>query len=646
MAFVKNLFDKNFIEYASYVIRDRAIPDLEDGLKPVQRRIMHTLFEVNDGLFQKVQFVVGRTMKYHPHGDASIYGALVNLANKEIFIEKQGNFGNKYTGDGASAGRYIECRVHPLAKEFLVTNKEITHYVPNYDGRDLEPEVYRSKLPVTLLIGAEGIAVGMSTKILPYNLKEVLEAEIKCLKGEKFSILPDVSTGGLIDVSNYKDGNGKIITRAKFDTSDEKKIIITELPLDTNAKGLLESIDSAYKAGKIKISSVDNFTTDHCNIEIKLPRGVYSKDVIDALYAYTDCEKTIACSMLVIKDNMPVVMTATEIIKYYAAKLTAIIKDELEFEKRKLTDELHLRTLERIFVEERIYKEIENKRTAETVAKAVKDGFKPFKDELVREVSDDDVEHLLQIPIRRISLFDIQKNRDQVKAIKDRLKEINRRLKDLTGCAIEYLDGMLDKFKKIAPELLKRNTTVAKFSATDVKEVARQDLSLRYDEKGYLGINVSGGSELMKVSPYDRIIYVRKNGMYTITDVPDKLFIDKGMWFCALADKEKLPKVLFTVIFKDPETGYASIKRCRIPSWIMNRDYFLAPDGMEVLHIDTREKFTFTLNYVKKPRVKITEEKFKAQDFEEKGLKTLGVRLSTHEVESIKVDGAQLELGL
>ncbi|MBQ8679682.1 MAG: DNA topoisomerase IV subunit A [Treponema sp.] len=646
MAFVKNLFDKNFIEYASYVIRDRAIPDLEDGLKPVQRRIMHTLFEVNDGLFQKVQFVVGRTMKYHPHGDASIYGALVNLANKEIFIEKQGNFGNKYTGDGASAGRYIECRVHPLAKEFLVTNKEITHYVPNYDGRDLEPEVYRSKLPVTLLIGAEGIAVGMSTKILPYNLKEVLEAEIKCLKGEKFSILPDVSTGGLIDVSNYKDGNGKIITRAKFDTSDEKRIIITELPLDTNAKGLLESIDSAYKAGKIKISSVDNFTTDHCNIEIKLPRGVYSKDVIDALYAYTDCEKTIACSMLVIKDNMPVVMTATEIIKYYAQKLTAIIKDELEFEKRKLTDELHLRTLERIFVEERIYKEIENKRTAETVAKAVKDGFKPFKAELVRDVSDDDVEHLLQIPIRRISLFDIQKNRDQVKAIKDRLKEINRRLKDLTGCAIEYLDGMLDKFKKIAPELLKRNTTVAKFSATDVKEVARQDLSLRYDEKGYLGINVSGGSELMKVSPYDRIIYVRKNGMYTITDVPDKLFIDKGMWFCALADKEKLPKVLFTVIFKDPETGYASIKRCRIPSWIMNRDYFLAPDGMEVLHIDTREKFTFTLNYVKKPRVKITEEKFKAQDFEEKGLKTLGVRLSTHEVESIKVDGAQLELGL
>ena len=295
--FSHNLFDKNFIEYASYVIRDRAIPDLEDGLKPVQRRIMHTLFEVDDGYFQKVSFVVGQTMKYHPHGDASIYGALVNLANKEIFIEKQGNFGNKFTGDGASAGRYIECRVHPLAKDFLVTNPHITNYVPNYGGRSEEPEVYRAKIPLVLIMGAEGIAVGMSTKILPYNIKEVLEAEIKCLKGESFELYPDVATGGLIDVSNYNDGNGKIITRAKFDTSDEKKIVITELPVDSNAKALLESIDAAYKAGKIKISSVDNFTTDKCCIEIKLPRGVYSKDVIDALYAHTDCEKSISCQM-------------------------------------------------------------------------------------------------------------------------------------------------------------------------------------------------------------------------------------------------------------------------------------------------------------------------------------------------------------
>lgn len=644
MAFVKNLFDKNFIEYASYVIRDRAIPDLEDGLKPVQRRILHTLFTVNDGYFKKVQYIVGRTMEYHPHGDASIYGALVNLANKEIFMDKQGNFGNKYTGDGASAGRYIECRINNVAKEFLVTNKAITKYVPNYDGRSEEPEVYRSKLPVTLLIGAEGIAVGMSTKILPYNLKEVLDAEIKCLKGEKFEIYPDVSTGGLIDVSNYNDGNGKIITRAKFDTSDEKRIVITELPLDSNAKALLESIDKAYRAGKIKISSVDNFTTDHCNIEIKLPRGVYTKDVIDQLYAYTDCEKSIACQMLVIKDNMPVTMTATDIIKYYAEKLTAIIKDELEFDRAKLMEELHMRTLERIFVEERIYKAIETKKTQEDVVKAVYKGFVPFKAELIRPINDDDVEHLLSIPIRRISLFDINKNRETVKTINERLKEIAKRLKNLKGCAVEYLGEMLDKFKKLSPELLERHTQIKSFSAVDVKAVAKSDQSLRYDEKGYLGIGVSGGTELMKVSPYDRILVMRKTGMFSVTDVPQKMFVDKGMWFCQIAEKEKINSVLFTVIFRDPKTKYAFIKRCRIASWIMNRDYFMAPDGMEVLHIDTREKFTFTLNYEKKPRVKVLEEQFKAQDFEEKGLKTLGVRLAAKEVESVKVDGAQMEL--
>ncbi|MBP5250994.1 MAG: DNA topoisomerase IV subunit A [Treponema sp.] len=646
MAFVKNLFDKNFIEYASYVIRDRAIPDLEDGLKPVQRRIMHTLFEVNDGYFQKVSFVVGRTMKYHPHGDASIYGALVNLANKEIFIEKQGNFGNKYTGDPASAGRYIECRIHPLAKDFLVTNPAITHFVPNYDGRDTEPEVYRAKLPLVLLMGAEGIAVGMSTKILPYNLHEVLNAEIKCLKGENFKIYPDTSTGGLIDVSAYNDGNGKIVTRAKFDTSDEKKILITELPFDTDAKSLLKSIDAAYKAGKIKISSVENFTTNRCLIEIKLPRGVYSKDVVDALYAYTDCEKSINCQMLVIKDNMPVVMSATEIIKYYAKRLVAIIKDELEFERGKLTDELHVRTLERIFVEERIYKKIEQMKTAEDVAKAVKKGFVPFKAELIREVTDDDVEHLLQIPIRRISLFDINKNREQVLAINNRLKEIAKRLKHLTACAVEYLEQMIEKFKKLEETSAKdgkdfcmeRRTQIASFSAVDVKEVAKRDLPLRYDDKGYLGTNVSGGREIIKVTPFDRVFIVRKSGMFTVCDVPEKLFVDKDMWYCNYAEKEIIQNVLWTIIYRDTKTGYAYIKRCRVAGWIMNRDYLFAPDGTEVLHVDTRKKFTFKLKFVKKPRMKIHEQVYKASDFDEKGFKASGVRLEAREVESVEVE--------
>ncbi|MBR6080859.1 MAG: DNA topoisomerase IV subunit A [Treponema sp.] len=634
MAFVKNLFDKNFIEYASYVIRDRAIPDLEDGLKPVQRRIMHTLFKIDDGRFHKVAGVVGECMKYHPHGDASIGGALVVLANKGIFIDRQGNFGNMYTGDEASAPRYIECRVNPLAKDFLY-NPNITEYVPSYDGRNEEPVVFRAKIPVALIIGAEGIAVGMSTKILPYNIREVLEAEKKALRGESFEIYPDVPTGGLIDVSGYNDGNGKLITRAKFDMSDEKKIVITELPVDSTSESLMNSIESAYKSGKLKISSIDDFTTDHCQIEIKLPRGVYAKDVEKALYAFTDCEKSISCQMLVIKDNMPVAMTATEIIKYYAKKLTQIVKDELEFERAKLTEELHARTLERIFIEERIYKKIEQMKTAEDVNNAVKTGFKPFKKELVREITDDDVDSLLKIPIRRISLFDINKNRDQVTAINARLKEIAKRLKHLTDCAIEYLDAMLAKFK---PEDLERHTQIAKFTSVDAKAIVKRDIPLRYDgAKGYLGTSVFGGQELLKVTRFDRIFIMRKSGIYTVCDVPDRLFVDTGMWYCNYADKEIISNVLFTVIYRDMKTKQCYIKKCRIPSWIMNRDYMLAPEGTEVLHVDTREKFEFTLHYVKKPRIKIKEEIFNSADFEEKGHKAQGVRLSTQETDSVEI---------
>lgn len=634
MAFVKNLFDKNFIEYASYVIRDRAIPDLEDGLKPVQRRIMHTLFKIDDGRFHKVAGVVGECMKYHPHGDASIGGALVVLANKGIFIDRQGNFGNMYTGDDASAPRYIECRVNPLAKDFLY-NPNITEYVPSYDGRNEEPVVFRAKIPVALIIGAEGIAVGMSTKILPYNIREVLEAEKKALKGESFEIYPDVPTGGLIDVTNYNDGNGKLITRAKFDMSDEKKIVITELPVDSTSESLMNSIESAYKSGKLKISSIDDFTTDHCQIEIKLPRGVYAQDVEKALYAFTECEKSISCQMLVIKDNMPVAMSATEIIKYYAKKLTQIIKDELEFERGKLTEELHARTLERIFIEERIYKKIETMKTAEDVVNAVKTGFKPFKRELIRDVTDEDVDSLLKIPIRRISLFDINKNRDQVTAINARLKEIAKRLKHLTDCAIEYLDGMLAKFK---PEDLKRRTQIERFSSVDAKAIVKRDVPLRYDgAKGYLGTSVFGGQELLKVTRFDRIFIMRKSGIYTVCDVPDRLFVDAGMWYCNYAEKEIISKVLFTVVYRDEKTKQCYIKKCRIPSWIMNRDYMLAPEGCEVLHVDTREKFEFTLNYVKKPRIKINEETFNSADYEEKGHKAQGVRLSLQETESISV---------
>ncbi|MCR5605523.1 MAG: DNA topoisomerase IV subunit A [Treponema sp.] len=640
MAFVKDIFEKNFIDYASYVIRDRAIPELEDGLKPVQRRILHTLFTTDDGKFNKVANVVGECMKYHPHGDASIYGALVVLANKELFIDKQGNFGNMYTGDSASAPRYIECRIKPLARDILYS-PTVTNYVPSYDGRNKEPVTFPAKLPLVLIMGAEGIAVGMSTKILSHNVKEVIEAEKKCLRGQKFTLYPDFPTGGLCDVSDYQDGLGKIVTRAKLDLTDEKKIVITELPFGSTTETLMNSIEAASKLGRVKISSINDYTSNSANIEIKLPRGVYAKDVVPALYAYTECEQSISCNLLVIKYNMPVRMTVSDVIKYHAENLKKILKKELEAERAEQIEKLHLRTLERIFIEERIYKAIENQKTAEDVDKAVRSGFVKFQKELVHDIKDDDVEHLLKIPIRRISLFDINKNRDEVTAINARIAEIDKLLADLTSYAIatlSALDAKIDKSLKI------RHTEIAKFEVFNKKDVIRRDIALRYDDKGNLGTKVSGGSVIMQVSPYDRIFFIRKNGMYSITsETPSKLFVGPDMWACCLGDKESLNKVLFTIIYKDPSNKCAYIKRCRIGGYIMNRDYMIVPEEMEILHIDTRDTFGFTLTY-KKGRLKnAPTESFNAAEYAEKGLKAQGVRLNPKEVISIDVSDEALE---
>lgn len=636
MAYVKNLFDQNFIQYASYVIRDRAIPELVDGLKPVQRRILHTLLVTDDGRFHKVAGVVGDCMKFHPHGDASIYTALVNLANKELFIDKQGNYGNIFTGHPAAAPRYIECRIRGITKEILVTNSAITQYVDSYDGRNKEPVMFQAKLPVVLITGAEGIAVGMSTQIMSHNVHEVIEAEKACLRGEKFQLFPDFQTGGLIDCSEYKDGLGKLVTRAKIEVPDEKKIVITELPYGSSTESLIESIEKATKNGKVKIASINDFTSKSVSIEIKLQRGVYAKDVIDSLYAFTDCEKTVYCNLLVIKDNMPVQMTVTEVIQFHAKQLTRVLKEELEFEKQQLLEKLHLRTLERIFIEERIYKKIEQMKTEETVIKAVKDGFKPFKEELLRSVTDEDVDHLLKIPIRRISLYDINKNRKEVEAINARIKEINKLLKHIVDYAVSYLDGIEGKLDK---ETIPRKTTLTNIKTVDVKSVVRRDTPLKYNaDSGYLGTQVSGGEELMKITPFDRIIFVRKSGIYTVTEAPSKVFVGPELRFCGFADKESLSKVLFTIIYRDPETQYVYVKRCKVGAYIMNRDYFFAPDGMEVIHVDTRKTFSFTLNYVKKPRVKVLQETFKASDYAEKGLKAQGVRVAPKEVLSVEVE--------
>jgi topoisomerase-4 subunit A len=636
MAYVKKIFNENFLYYASYVIKDRAIPDLEDGLKPVQRRIMHTLFEADDGKYHKVANIVGSCMKYHPHGDASIYSALVVLANKELFIDKQGNFGNLYTGDSASAARYIECRATPLAKDILY-NPKITEYIDSYDGRNKEPVVFPAKLPVVLLTGAEGIAVGMSTRILPHNPVEVLEAEIACLRGEDFQLYPDFPTGGVIDTADYDDGLGKIRVRATLDLSDPKRIVVRDLPFGTTTESLIESVETAARAGRLKIASINDFTTDKVEIEIRLARGEYSQDTVDALYAFTQCEQSISCNLLVIKGSQPTLMRVPEVIKHHAKRLLAILKAELELQIRELLDEIHARTLERIFIEERVYKAIENKKTQEGVQKAVIDGLAPFASEIKREVTLDDVERLLKIPIRRISLYDIEKARAELERLKAKLKEARYHLAHLTEYGIAFLSAIADKLRPYWA----RKTKIQSFTMVDAREAARRNIALRYDPgTGYLGKAVSSGEFLFDVSPYDKILVMRHTGMYSVVPVPDRLFADKGMQYCAIADKDSISSVVFTVVYRDGKTGYACIKRCRIEGWIMGKDYQLVPDGGRLLYFTAEPKKTFVVHYEPKARLKTLDARFRVQDYDVKGLKAQGVRLSNRVASSAEAETA------
>ncbi|MFO7730104.1 MAG: DNA topoisomerase IV subunit A [Spirochaetia bacterium] len=632
MSYVRSIYNKNFLEYASYVIKDRAIPDLKDGLKPVQRRILHTLFEVDDGKFHKVANVVGSCMKYHPHGDASIYSALVVLANKELFIDRQGNFGSLLTGDEASASRYIECRIEPFAKQVLY-NPDITEYIDSYDGRNKEPVVFPAKIPVVLLHGAEGIAVGMSTKILPHNFHEVLQAVKSVLRGEEFELYPDFPGGGLVDVSDYQDGLGKVLVRARVDTTDPKRIFIRELPFGSTTESLINSIETAARKNKFKISGINDFTTDKVEIEIKLARGEYTQDVLDALYAFTDCEYAISVNPLVIKDNTPTVMPISDIIRFHANHIIEVLTAELKVEQGHLRDRLHARTLERIFIEERIYKKIEEMTTQEAVIQAVFDGLEPFKKEIPRQVTQEDIERLLRIPIRRISLYDINKNRKEVAEIKARLKEVKYHLEHIR----EYAIGFLDRMMEVMSDRFKRLTRVGSFEKTDVRDAAQRNLELRYDKStGYLGYEVKTGASVCAVNQYDRVLVIRKSGIYSVIDAPDKLFVDKGMLFCSLADKDELAKYVFTILYKMKDSGAYYLKRCSIEQFIIKKTYHLVPQGAEIVDFTTREDEEFVFLYKKKPRLKVLEERFRVQDYLVKSVKANGTRLTTKETRTVK----------
>lgn len=619
----------SFLEYASYVIRDRAIPHISDGLKPVQRRILWALHRVDDGRFTKVANVVGDTMKFHPHGDASIGDALVVLANKRYLIEGQGNFGNIFTGDPPAAARYIECRLTDLARTELF-NDEITEFVPSYDGRNKEPITLPSKLPLTLMLGTEGIAVGLSARILPHNFPELLEAQIAILKKESFKCLPDFPTGGLMDARDYQDGKGSVKVRAKIKVKDESTVVIKEIPPTTTTDSLIASIEDAAQKGKLKVKSVNDFTSEQVEIEVKCPSGVDAEKLVDALYAFTDCEVSIASRIVVIKDNRPVEMTVSEVLRENTAQLVELLKRELELKQKKLEDELHFRTLERIFIEERIYKGIEKCKTNEAVVAAVYDGFKPFRKQMYRDLIDADVERLLSVRIRRISLFDINKHREETDQVKADLEQTRKDLKNLTRFVINHLEKLLEKY---GPQYPRLTTKSARHEEVDAKAVAFKAFKVSYDrESGYVGYKVSGEEFKTECTKFDKILLVFKDGTYKVTELPEKMFVGPELFYCGLPERERV----FTCAYTNRQASF--LKRFTFGGTILNKAYFCIPEKSRILFFAPDTPKVLYVRYKPAPHQKVSQQTCDPSEIEVKGPKTRGRQISIKDISSVTAE--------
>jgi len=444
----------------------------------------------------------------------------------------------------------------------------------------------------------------MATKILPHNYKEVVEALKAAIEEKPFALYPDFVTKGTMDASAYEDGRGSVRLRAAMDTKDPKKIVIREIPYGTSTESLINSIEGAAKKNKVKIASIHDYTAEKVEIEIRLPRGLHTQDVVDALYAFTDCEVNISCNLLVIKENLPVEMTVTQVIKHHAGFLVDLLIKELKLEEKNLLDKLHMRTLEQIFIEERIYKNIEDKKTQEDINQGVLQGFEPFLNQIRRKITPEDLERLLKIPIRRISLFDIERFKKEIQEINKRLKEIKEHLGNIKKYAVGYLDNLLEKTSFI-PE---RQTKIERFGKVDVREAAIRDQKLRYDPaKGYLGTKISEGSLVMEVSPLDRVLIIDKSGEYKVLDVPEKEFVGKSLVYIGPTEKEAMNKIIFSILYQD-EKKQVYIKRCKIEKFILEKSYSLLPEQAKMLKFTTKEDVQIKLDYVPKKGLRVLEE--------------------------------------
>ncbi len=572
-----------FLDYASYVILERAVPAIEDGFKPVQRRILHSMKELDDGRYNKVANLVGHTMQYHPHGDASIADAMVNMGQKDLLIDTQGNWGNILTGDSAAASRYIEARLSKFALDVLF-NPKITKWTLSYDGRRKEPINLPAKFPIVLAQGAEGIAVGLSTTILPHNFNELIDASIKILQGKKVTLYPDFPTGGMIDVSNYNDGKrgGKIRNRAKIKIEDNKTLVITEIPFKTTTGSLIDSIIKANNKGKIRVKKIEDNTSENVEIRLHLPPGISPDKTIDALYAFTNCEISISPLGVVIEDNKPRFLGVTEILEISTRRTVDLLRRELEIELEELENQWHAASLERIFIENRIYRDIEKEETWEGVLKAIDEGLKPHIKHLKRPVVEADLVRLTEIKIKRISKFDIDKARKNIEAIEEKIAEKKHHLAHIIDYTIDFFKNLKKKYGKGR----ERKSEIKTFDDIEATKVVMRNVKLYVNrQEGFVGTSLKKDEYVADVSDIDDIIVIRKDGKMMVSKVADKKFFGKDIIYVNVF-KKKDKRTIYNIIYRDGKRGPSYMKRFYVSGITRDKEYNLTAGnpGSEILY--------------------------------------------------------------
>jgi len=635
---VDDLYKDWFLDYASYVILERAVPNIEDGLKPVQRRILHAMKEMDDGRFHKVANVIGQTMQYHPHGDAAIGDALVNIGQKDLMLDTQGNWGDYRTGDSAAAPRYIETRLSKFALE-VAFNADLTQWQRSYDGRKKEPVTLPVKFPLLLAQGVEGIAVGLSTKILPHNFCELCEASIEVLKGNTTKLLPDFPTGGSVDAANYNSGErgGKVRVRAKIEVIDKNNLIIRDIPYGVTTTSLIDSIVKANDKGKIKIKKVVDNTAKDVEIAIELPAGISPDVTVDALYAFTDCENSISTNACVIVDDKPLFLTVDEILRRSTKATKELLKRELEIKLADLEEQWHFSSLEKIFIEKRIYRDIEECETWEAVIKAIDKGLKPYKDMFRREITTEDIVRLTEIRIKRISKFDTFKADEQIKKLENEIKKVKNHLKHLTDYAIAFFQNLLEKFGKGR----ERKTEIRVFDTIEVKMVAVANKKLYVNKaEGFVGMGLKNDEFVTNCSDIDDVIVFLKNGKMVVSKVGEKKFFGKDILHVDVWKKDDDRKV-YHLAYLDGKSKRTFVKRFSVTAITRDKEYDLTSGeaGSKVLYFSAQansESETVSVQLHPIAKAKNKQFDFNFGELSVKGRQALGNVLTKYPVKKIE----------